>query len=218
MKPTVRGLAVAALLALPSAGAAFALQPGQPGQFDYYVLSLSWSPEYCAGTGDRTQAPQCTAGRPFAFVLHGLWPQYGAGGWPQFCLRPAPAVPEPIIEKMLPIQPDRGLIQHEWARHGTCSGLDVARYFEASAAAFAGVAIPDRYQAPDHDLTTSVADLVAAFTAANPGLKAGDLSVHCKNQYLAELRLCLGRDLKPARCGADLRNQCGQSVVLRRVR
>jgi ribonuclease T2 len=52
----------------------------EPGQFDFYVLSLSWSPSFCEGReenggGGRSQQIQC-GGRPFSFVVHGLWPQY----------------------------------------------------------------------------------------------------------------------------------------------
>src|SRR5215212_5317363 len=50
-----------------------------PGEFDFYVLSLSWSPSFCdaaseRGNSGRNQQAQC-GGRPFSFVVHGLWPQ-----------------------------------------------------------------------------------------------------------------------------------------------
>src|SRR5580704_5376656 len=61
-----------------------------PGEFDYYVLSLSWSPSFCEeaqerGNGGRSQQQQC-GGRPFSFVVHGLWPQYERG-YPEYCDR-----------------------------------------------------------------------------------------------------------------------------------
>src|ERR1044072_2158162 len=64
-----------------------------PGEFDFYVLSLSWSPSFCEaaserGNKGRSQVAQC-GGRPFSFVVHGLWPQYERG-FPEFCQRPAP--------------------------------------------------------------------------------------------------------------------------------
>ena len=54
-----------------------------PGEFDFYVLSLSWSPSFCEaaqerGNSSRNQQIQC-GGRPYAFVVHGLWPQYDRG-------------------------------------------------------------------------------------------------------------------------------------------
>ena len=64
-----------------------------PGEFDFYVLSLSWSPSFCEeaaerGNEGRSQA-QC-GGRPFSFVVHGLWPQY-EHGFPDYCQRPVAA-------------------------------------------------------------------------------------------------------------------------------
>ena len=58
----------------------------QAGVFDYYVLALSWSPTYCAGLDNGRYDPQCHGRerRPYAFVLHGLWPQFEQR-WPQFC-------------------------------------------------------------------------------------------------------------------------------------
>jgi len=56
----------------------------QAGKFDYYVLSLSWSPTWCALEGDASGAEQCDPAKDRGWVLHGLWPQYDRG-WPEFC-------------------------------------------------------------------------------------------------------------------------------------
>ena len=50
--------------------AAFAAQPSATKNFDYYLLNLSWSPEFCHSHPNATECAQ-RAG----FVLHGLWPQ-----------------------------------------------------------------------------------------------------------------------------------------------
>ena len=57
---------------------------GGDGDFDFYVLALSWSPSYCAIEGDGADPAQCANGRPYAFVVHGLWPQYEKG-YPRDC-------------------------------------------------------------------------------------------------------------------------------------
>jgi len=44
------------------------------GEFDYYVMSLSWSPNWCALEGDARGSPQCDDSADFGWVLHGLWP------------------------------------------------------------------------------------------------------------------------------------------------
>src|SRR5215475_3676492 len=102
----------------------------EPGQFDFYVLSLSWSPSYCAANAERPfyrQDPQCGA-RPFSFVVHGMWPQY-ENGFPEFCQVPSPRLPRNIVSSMLDLMPSPRLIYHEWDRHGTCSGLSANAFF-----------------------------------------------------------------------------------------
>jgi len=129
------GLAIAVVLAVV-AGAVLSGSGTAPGTFDYYVLSLSWSPEYCATSGGN--APngdlQCRGAKKYGFVLHGLWPQYAKGGWPTTCSTTR-AVPPEVIDRVLPIMPSRALPQHEWDKHGTCSGKDVGAYFDDAARA-----------------------------------------------------------------------------------
>src|SRR5438105_8337788 len=102
----------------------------QPGKFDFYVLSLSWSPSFCEASGERGPAPneQCGA-RPYAFVVHGLWPQYETG-FPEYCQVPAPRLDRNIVSSMLDVMPAPRLIFHEWDRNGTCSGLTPRSYFD----------------------------------------------------------------------------------------
>src|SRR5262245_56191532 len=119
----------------------------EPGQFDYYVLALSWSPSYCEARQDRspnrTLDRQC-GGRPFSFVVHGLWPQYDRG-FPSYCQVPAPRLNRNIVGSMLDLMPSPRLIFHEWDQHGTCSGLSPRAYFDGVRKARAGVKIPPEY-------------------------------------------------------------------------
>jgi ribonuclease T2 len=95
-----------------------------PGQFDYYVLSLSWSPSFCATAAERGRGragnAQCGA-RPYSFVVHGLWPQYDKG-FPENCQLPAPRLDRSTVAWMLDLMPAPHLIFNECDRHGTCSG------------------------------------------------------------------------------------------------
>ena len=107
-----------------------------PGEFDFYVLSLSWSPSYCEeaeerGNSGRSQAQQC-GGRPFSFVVHGLWPQYERG-FPEYCQRPSPRLGRNIMTSMLDLMPAPGLIYNEWDKHGTCSAFRSAPISRPSA-------------------------------------------------------------------------------------
>ncbi len=117
----------------------------EPGQFDFYVLALSWSPSFCEASGERGTPPQqqCEA-RPYSFVVHGLWPQYEKG-FPEFCQQPAPRLDRNIVSSMLDLMPAPRLIFREWDRHGTCSGLSPNAYFETVRKARAVVKIPEAY-------------------------------------------------------------------------
>ena len=136
----MKALAVLALLLLcvalvPDARAQDRRQ-NEPGQFDFYVLALSWSPSFCAsaserGRSGRNMQMQCGGARPFSFVVHGLWPQYERG-FPEYCQRPAPRVSRDVVSSMLDLMPAPGLIFNEWDKHGVCSGLSVRAYFETT--------------------------------------------------------------------------------------
>ena len=163
-----------------AAGAASAQDRRQnaPGEFDFYVLSLSWSPSFCEeaaerGNGGRSQQTQC-GGRPFSFVVHGLWPQYERG-FPEYCQRPSPRLDRNIMTSMLDLMPAPGLIFNEWDKHGTCSGLGARAYFETIRKARAAVKIPAEYLELSDAKTVAPAEIEDAFVKANPGLStSGD--------------------------------------------
>ena len=200
----------AALLVLGLAGSGAALaQRGQAGVFDYYTLVLSWSPTYCAETGDRRNDPQCRVrrGRPYAFVLHGLWPQYERGRWPESC-RSADRgwVPGPVADRMLDIMPSKRLVFHEYRKHGTCTGLGVDGYFKLSRQLYEKVKIPQRFvRLTDDRLTLGVSELVDEFLTANPGLKPDMMAVQCRGagNRLREVRVCFTKTGEFRTCGRN---------------
>lgn len=185
------------LLAALSLGAQSRTRAGEPGKFDSYLLALSWSPAYCADRGGERNDPQCSPGRRFAFVLHGLWPQYDNGRWPENCSS-APGLADP--RTMLDIMPSLGLIRHEWQKHGTCSGLDAGGYFALARKAFQSVRVPARFQAPKDYLVLSPDEVKQEFLKANSAWPAQSFVVQCSSQYLSEVRLCLDRNLRPIPC------------------
>lgn len=179
------------------------------GEFDYYALVLSWSPTYCA-TNDRPDKNQCNRrdGRRFAFVLHGLWPQYNKG-YPASCrTRRRPFVPQETIDSMLDIMPSPGLVIHEYRKHGTCSGLGASRYYTLSRQLFEKIRIPKRYQNPFETQFVSPQKLTREFARANPQLAAGSIAVVCESgnrARLRELRFCFSRDGRSKACGQNER-------------
>jgi ribonuclease T2 len=174
---------------------------GEAGKFDYYMLTLSWSPAYCAGPGGDRNDAQCAPGRRFAFVLHGFWPQYlkstDGGYWPQFCST-EPGLKDP--RKMLDIMPSLSLVRHEWEKHGTCSGLDPERYFDLSRRAFTKVRIPQQFDQPAEYLIVRPTDVKRAFIDVNPGLQPSAVAIMCSSNYLSEVRICMDRDLRQVPC------------------
>src|SRR5260370_41604438 len=191
----------ATLIAIAAAGTASAQDQRQnaPGEFDYYVLSLSWSPSFCEeaeerGNSGRSQQAQC-GGRPFAFVVHGLWPQYERG-FPEYCQRPSPRLDRNIMTSMLDLMPAPGLIYNEWDKHGTCSGLGERPYFETIRKARSAVKIPPEYLELSAEKTVAPADIEDAFIKANPGLSNAAISVTCNRKRLSEVRICLSKDLQ----------------------
>lgn len=196
-------IAVAAFAVAAAAALAVALLRNEAsGDFDYYTLALSWSPTWCQTEGRSEGARQCE-GRPRAFVLHGLWPQHERG-WPESCYSgQRPWVPERVIDDMIDIMPGKGLIIHQYAKHGTCSDLPPEDYFDAARRAFESIRVPERFQRLDRPLEVTPEEVESAFLNANPGLRADMLAVTCGPQRLREVRICFSKDLEPTACGPN---------------
>lgn len=161
--------------------------------FDYYLLNLSWSPEFCHGHPD---APECV--NHSTFVLHGLWPQNNDGGYPENCAN-TPTPPDPST--YADIYPDAGLLQHEWRTHGVCTGLSADAFFSAARAALRSVAIPPAFNNLDHQTSMTPDDILSSFTAANPSIPRASLALSCGNNYLTAVEVCLDKTLHPIACG-----------------
>ncbi len=189
------------------------------GDFTYYVLSLSWSPSFCATQSPGAQQEQCGTGRRFSFVVHGLWPQFDKG-WPQDCATSFPArVPEDLIKNTLDMMPSHKLIGHEWEKHGTCSGLDQAGYFKAARQAKDSITIPAQFVGPKEYITTTSSALKQAFLDANKQLHEDMIAVTCKDRNLQEVRICMDKNLTPRACGANEKRQCkSEQLVLPPIR
>jgi ribonuclease T2 len=186
-----------------------------PGEFDFYVLSLSWSPSFCEeaeerGREGRSQA-QC-GGRPFSFVVHGLWPQY-EHGFPEYCQHPSPRLAREIMTSMLDLMPAPGLIYNEWDKHGTCSGLGERAYFETVRKARAAIKIPPDFLQLSEPKTIAPGDIEDAFIKANTGLTPAGIAVTCNRSRLSEVRICLNKDLQFRECGEIDQRACRRDEV-----
>ena len=209
-------IALAHLFALIGEVAGQIRQHGTPGQFDFYVLSLSWSPSYCEATedrtGGRTRDRQCS-GRPFAFVVHGFWPQHERG-FPSDCKVPPPRLARAIVDDMLDIMPSPRLVFHEWDRHGTCSGLPPRAYFDLVRAAWSTVKIPPDYVHVDRPISVTPGQVADAFLKANPQLAHDAINVSCDGRRLTEVRICLTKELSFRSCPEMARYSCRRDKVV----
>jgi ribonuclease T2 len=179
------------------------------GQFDYYLLSLSWSPSYCLTHQD--DRAQC-GGKGYGFVVHGLWPQYSSGGYPQNCSTPYMLTDE-ARRVGNSIYPSPNLVEHEWRRHGTCSGVDAITYFRSADRAAAAVQVPASLQTPRTEQSLTAAQILAAFHDANTRIPANGMIAACSRGELSEVRVCLDRNLALSSCGRGVRTSCPATAV-----
>lgn len=197
--------------------AAFA-EGERAGDFDYYVLSLSWSSGWCSLEGDARNDPQCDSGRNLTFVLHGLWPQYESG-WPSYCRTVERDPTRGETAAMADIMGGSGLAFHQWKKHGRCSGQSAPNYFQTMRDAYDRIAIPPLFAGVTRPLSLPASVIEDAFLEANPGLGRDEITITCKDGLIQEARICLTRDLAFRRCAADVVRDCQlKEAVLKPVR
>jgi ribonuclease T2 len=190
--------------------------PNTPGDFDFYVLSLSWSPDYCAGS-NVNDPQQCSIGKKLGFVLHGLWPQYNRG-YPADCS--TVPLPKDAQQKFPNLFPSSKLYTHEWDKHGTCSGLKPQEYLTLAKTVKESIAIPAAYRSPAKVFRTTVDELKTAFVSTNSTVSADALAVQCSGsgRYLQELRVCFSREGQPVACSQEFQKDgaksCGNADFL----
>jgi len=192
--------AAPANLARPAPDLPSVSQPRRVLPIGGYTLAITWSPQFCRDGGFTPAARfQCGSGNRFGFTLHGLWPDGVGKDWPQYCAA-TPVLPPATVKGMMCATPSVQLIQHEWAKHGTCTGLTPAAYFGKASGLYERLRYPDMNALSRGPLT--VGQFTAAFAAANPGVPADVVRVTAKRGWLDELWLCLDTRLNYERCRA----------------
>jgi ribonuclease T2 len=177
------------------------------GEFDYYVLSLSWSPNWCAIEGDARGADQCDSRHDHGWTLHGLWPQYHRG-WPDFCNTAEAPPSRRQTAEMADIMGSPGLAWHQWKKHGSCSGLSPAQYFSLSREAYGQITRPAIFRKLDKLVKLPASLVEEAFLKENPQLSRDGLTITCRDGHIQEARICLSRSLDPVPCGRDVIRDC----------
>lgn len=183
------------------------------GQFDYYVLSLSWSPSWCAGQSVQGGGAQCDAGRKLGFTAHGLWPQYETG-WPSDCRTNARDPSRRETQAMADTMGSPGLVWYQWKKHGRCTGLSAQDYYDLTRKATQQVRIPPVLSQLSRDVRLPSNVIEDALIEANPKLTRNGITVTCSDRALQEVRICLTKDLEPRECGRDARRDCQGSFLM----
>lgn len=207
---------VAVVLALAAAGMARA-EGERAGDFDYYVAALSWSASWCALEGDGRDDPQCDAGRGVDFVLHGLWPQY-EDGWPSFCRTGARDPSRAQTAEQADVFGGAGAAFYQWKKHGRCSGLSAAGFYDLARAAKARVVVPEVFRGLARDIRLEADVVEDAFLEANPDLTPEGVVVTCRAGRVQEVRVCLTKDLEFRDCAGDVGQVCRGVVGMEAVR
>lgn len=181
---------------------------GEPaGNFDYYVLSLSWSPTWCALEGDARNSPQCDDTKNSGWVLHGLWPQ-NHRGWPSYCRTTHPNPHRTQTNAMADIMGTSGLAWYQWKKHGVCSGLSAATYFALARQAYNSINRPPVFRKLTKPVHLPAALIEQAFIKENPQLSPDTFTVTCKAGHIQEARICLSKSLDPVPCGRNIIKDC----------
>ncbi len=191
----------ATLLSLP------AFAQDRAGDFDYYLLALTWSPNWCTLEGDARGSPECDGSRDLGWTLHGLWPEY-EDGWPENCLSPWPAPSRRMTGAMSDLMGSGGLAWYQWRKHGACSGLPPGEYFDLAREAYASIVRPPLLDALEREVRLPAALIEEAFLRDNPQLSANGVTVTCRSGMIQEVRICLTKDLDPRPCAPPVARDC----------
>lgn len=199
-----RAALLAALLGLL---ATLPARADRAGAFDYYLLALSWSPNWCALEGDARRSPQCADKSGHGWILHGLWPQYDRG-YPEYCQTAARPPSRAMTAAMADIMGTSGLAWHQWKKHGTCTGLAAEDYYALARRAYAAVTRPAIFRQLGRPVELPARVVEEAWLKENPGIGPEGLTVTCRQGHIQEVRICLSRELDFITCGADVRRDC----------
>lgn len=204
--------AAAVLLALMVGGGATAQEGagGRSSDYDFFVLSLSWSPSYCEAEGSAADPEQCGGDVGLGFIVHGLWPQYETG-YPDYCRTSEPGPDGTDLDAIFDVIPSHELAAHQWEKHGTCTGLDGRGYFALTRAAAARVVLPPGFLAVASHTLVAPGAVENAFIAANPGLPAAGIAVTCDARRIREVRVCLTPELGFRACPEVDADACGRA-------
>lgn len=202
----------ATILALIGLSASLVNAEGElAGEFDYFVVSLSWSPNWCALEGEARNSPQCD--EDHGWILHGLWPQFHRG-YPSYCRTSKRPPSRGMTSDMADIMGTSGLAWHQWNKHGSCTGLSATDYYALSRKAYATIKRPDVFRKLDRTVKLPASVVEDAFLKNNPKMERDGITITCRDGHIQEARICVSKDLSPVPCGQDVVRDCKMKDAL----
>ena len=174
--------------------------------FDFFVFATSWQPEECYNEPTYTGCSNPNKIWSSQLTIHGMWPQFNNGSWPSYCSNePFDSsiiyndldseifyeywpnvryeIPQEGVASKKEYEDYASFWEHEWTKHGTCSGLDQETYFTKTMQnrPITPQIISDNYgkQITKQELLDSYDHLVVPT---------------CKSNYLFEIYLCINSD------------------------
>ena len=189
------------------------------GDFDFYVLALSWQSAFCEMNQKKVECRQ-QALRDYSasrFSLHGLWPNrlndkkhtyaycnvdrhmVQADKKRRWCDLGEVFVDSELERKMPGVK--SCLHMHEWVKHGKCSGMKIEKYFDMSLNLLDAFSTTGLARIIGANIGRSVLrrDLFAAWKKEFPAVK-GSLALRCRKRkgrsYLTEVRIGLKKVLR----------------------
>ena len=178
---------------------ATAQQYAKPGNFDFYLFTLSWSPQFCATTRRETSGVR-DAWREFRrpWALAGVQERLLAGE---------------LFERARSRESkcrgrhhaDASLVDHEWQKHGTCSGLGVDGYFDLMRSIRKSIIDSGSLLHLKETQMMAAAEIKAEFVAANPRISTEDMVIGCANNTLVQVQFCVAKDGTPTDVRHDTR-------------
>jgi len=160
-----------------------------------YVFAYSWTPGFCNGES----YPGCKAPQNYwkqNLTIHGLWPQYTTSGYPASCTTeqfnssiPIEIGLDYMVERWPDVQYDinnpayDSFWEHEWTKHGTCSGLSQYDYFTTALSLTNTLITPEIIH---NSIGLNVSGDEIRYSIANPS----SVSLQCHKQMLVGIYTC----------------------------
>lgn len=187
------------------------------GSFDYYTLAVSLTPAYCDRNPKWRDSLQCRDRLPF--TVHGLWPERTSGRALADCAGVRLSLSAVEEKNLRGIMPDGGLRQHEWKKHGACSGLEPGAYFALLSREFRQLKWPAQLQVQGRDAVIERAVVLREFRRLNPGFPERGIVLRCEGRdrppLLSEIRVCLTPAGEPTECATNVKPDCPVAVKIR---